>query len=79
MSQTIGIYEMKNHFTELLRQVQTGNVLHITRHGAPIATLSPYQTPKKETANTIRALEALSAKISLKKINVKSLIESGRK
>ena len=79
MSHSIGVFTVKNQFTELLRQVQSGEVVHITRHGTPIATLSPYKPQKKEVSHAIQALAKLSSQISLRGINVKGLIEAGRK
>ncbi len=39
-----GVAEAKNNFTHLLDRVQEGEKITITRHGKPIAELSP--TPK---------------------------------
>ncbi len=41
---TYGVAEAKNNFTQLLDRVQGGEKITITRHGKPIAELSP--TPK---------------------------------
>ncbi len=42
---TYGVAEAKNNFTHLLDRVQDGEKITITRHGKPIAELSP--TPKQ--------------------------------
>lgn len=39
-----GVAEAKNNFTHLLERVQGGEKITITKHGRPIAELSP--TPK---------------------------------
>lgn len=39
-----GVAEAKNNFTQLLDRVQEGEKITITRHGKPIAELSP--TPR---------------------------------
>ncbi len=41
---TYGVAEAKNNFTHLLDRVQEGESITITKHGKPIAELSP--TPK---------------------------------
>jgi prevent-host-death family protein len=38
---TYGVAEAKNNFTHLLDRVQEGEKITITRHGKPIAELSP--------------------------------------
>lgn len=49
---TVGAYEAKTHFSELFDQVKNGQAINISRHGTPIAILSPYiqerHTPTKE-------------------------------
>jgi antitoxin (DNA-binding transcriptional repressor) of toxin-antitoxin stability system len=36
---SVGVFEAKNHFSELLERVQNGEVVTITKHGKPIAEL----------------------------------------
>jgi prevent-host-death family protein len=38
---TIGAFEAKSHFSQLLDRVQAGETIIITRHGQPVAALSP--------------------------------------
>jgi prevent-host-death family protein len=40
-SMNIGTAEAKNRFTELLRIVESGELVVITRHGRPVAQLTP--------------------------------------
>lgn len=40
-SMNIGTAEAKNRFTELLRIVESGEPVVITRHGRPVAQLTP--------------------------------------
>lgn len=44
---TYGVAEAKNNFTHLLGRVQDGESITITKHGRPIAELSP--TRKQST------------------------------
>jgi prevent-host-death family protein len=39
---TLGAFDAKTRLSELLDRVEAGEVIVITRHGAPIATLQPY-------------------------------------
>ncbi len=38
---TIGAFEAKTHFSELLERVIHGEVFTVTRRGKPVATLGP--------------------------------------
>jgi prevent-host-death family protein len=42
---TIGAFEAKAHFSELLARVETGESIQITRNGKPIARLVPEVAP----------------------------------
>lgn len=39
--QTVGAYEAKTHFGQLLDAVARGETITITKHGAPVAMLVP--------------------------------------
>jgi len=36
---TVSIAEAKNHLTRIVQQAETGESVHITRHGKPVAVL----------------------------------------
>ena len=55
---TYGVAEAKNNFTHLLERVQAGEKITITRHGKPIAELSP--TPKLTTDERWALMDALN-------------------
>lgn len=44
----IGAFEAKTHFSSLLEEVEKGGQVVITKHGRPIAKLSPISGFKKE-------------------------------
>ena len=44
---TVNLTHAKAHLSELLNQVQAGEAVVITRHGKPIAQLSPVVQPKQ--------------------------------
>jgi len=44
---TVTVVEAKAHLSELLDKVEAGEQVVITRHGKPVARLSPESPPKK--------------------------------
>lgn len=40
----ISVHEAKAHFSELLRRVQRGETVIVTRHNAPVAEIRPVQS-----------------------------------
>ena len=59
---TVGSYEAKTRLPELLRAVERGNVVTITRRGAPIARIvSVKKHTREETAAVIARIEAARA------------------
>jgi prevent-host-death family protein len=79
---TIGFYEARTHFSELLDQVARGKKIVITRHGKPAAILSP---PPKETKKDVARIvkDMLSVRDregpKLGKATIRDLIEEGRR
>ncbi len=54
---TIGAFEAKTHFSQLLIEVEKGNVIHVTRRGKPIARITSEEFNKKGTAqNTLKKI-----------------------
>jgi prevent-host-death family protein len=78
---TIGIYEARVHFGDLLREVEEGETIIVTRHGRPVAKLSPLG---KEASDRAAAMEAIHEfrreyRPTLGEISIRELIEEGRK
>ena len=78
---TVGAFEAKAHFSQLLDRVAKGESITITRYGEPVAQLIP-----AKPARDPQALEALVEEIkrarkgrSLGKIKIKDLIHEGHK
>ena len=44
---TIGTFEAKTHFSQLLNEVEDGQRILVTRHGKPVAEISQPQTKKR--------------------------------
>jgi prevent-host-death family protein len=82
--QTVGAYEAKTHLPKLLEQVAMGEAITITKHGVPVALLTPIPTQKpgrhkQELASVIADLGALRCETSLSGLSVKELIQEGRR
>lgn len=56
---TVTLVEAKTHLSELLDKVEAGEAVVITRHGRPVANLSPVVQPKQP----LRSLAAFRAKM----------------
>lgn len=78
---TVGAYDAKTHFSELLEKVAAGEEITITRHGTPVARLVPVKkkyTPDERRA-AIERIKKLSAGLSLGGLKIRDLINEGRK
>jgi prevent-host-death family protein len=78
---TLGSFEAKTKLSELLHKVRTGEEVIITKHGVPVARLSPYRNEpnKKDIAAAVEEIRRAREKSSLDGIKLKGLIEEGRK
>lgn len=80
-SNSVGAYDARTRFAELLERVQQGNEITITRHGVPVARLVPVHraaTPTERQA-AIAAMRKLASKNRLNGLRVKDLIAEGRR
>jgi prevent-host-death family protein len=77
---SVGAFEAKNKFSELLERVGRGAEITITKHERAVARLIPAvsQTNDRRKRAT-KELQALRARYSLKGLSVRALIEQGRK
>jgi prevent-host-death family protein len=76
----IGAYELKTHLSEVLDAVEHGQTVVVTRHGRPIARISPDAADQRQQAS--QAVQSLLnfPRIPLPKgVTVRSLIEEGRR
>ena len=76
----VGTFEAKTHFSALLRRVERGEEVTITRHGRAVARLVPVAaTPGRERlADTVARLQAFRRGRRLGDLSVKDLIQAGR-
>jgi prevent-host-death family protein len=78
---TVGAYQARTHFSELLEKVEQGEAFTITKHGTPVARLVPIKgelTPAERRAAIERWLEK-SKGLSLGGLKIRDLINEGRR
>jgi len=77
---TVGAYEAKTHLPKLLEEVAQGERITITKHGVPVAELSPISTRQSISIRVaIERLKAFQADHTLEGLAVRDLIDDGRK
>jgi prevent-host-death family protein len=80
---TIGFYEARTHFSQLLDEVARGKKVLITRHGKPAALLTPPPAEdKKDVREVIRQMKEYSrrqARTLGPGLTIRDLIEEGRR
>ena len=77
---TIGAFEAKNRLSELLQAVENGDEVTITRHGRPVARLVPVdQSDRAKVREAIEWLKVTRKERTLGGLNIKDLINEGRK
>jgi prevent-host-death family protein len=78
--ETVGAYEAKTRLSELLDRAAAGETITITKHGVPVARLTPFATPSAETVReAFAALARIRASaLPLEGETIRDLIEEGR-
>jgi len=81
---SIGAFEAKTKFSELLERVSQGEEFTITRHEKPVARLVPYEKPSQVELATLfqrmadfRAGHPLNSK-GQEQVSYRELIDGGR-
>ena len=78
--QTIGAFEAKTHLSALLEQVEKGQVMFITKHGKPVAKLSPIGISAEDIKKSVWKLKEFQAKHKIVlDLECKTLRDEGRK
>lgn len=77
---TVGAYEAKTHFSELLERAANGEEITITRRGETVAKLVPAKPrySKEEIEAACRRMDERAASMSLGGLKIKDLINEGR-
>jgi prevent-host-death family protein len=78
---TVGSFEAKTHLAALLDLAASGETIIITRHGRPVARLSPVlgDAERPNVEETIAELIEFRNSHRLEGLSVKDLVEEGRK
>jgi prevent-host-death family protein len=72
-------YEAKTRLAELLRRVQSGESITITKHGVPVAKLVPIEELRRpDVSETITALLDFRKGNKLDGLSIREMIEQGR-
>ncbi len=71
---TVTAYEAKTHLPRLIRAVERGETVIITRHGKPVAQLGPIKDQRELTAKAIDDIEQLRRQ--LPKIPIEEILAS---
>ncbi len=78
--ETIGSYEAKTHFAQLLDRVMRGEQIAISRNGAPVAVLQPVSAHSKpDPSQTIARIKMFREEHSLDGLSIRDMIEEGRR
>jgi len=78
---SVGAYEAKTHLPELLRRVENGERITITRHGHPVAELVPPEAPpKRDVREVIEDIKRFREGHTLgPDLTIRQLIDEGRR
>ena len=82
MAQSIGAFEAKTHFSQVIDKAERGEDFIITRRGKPVAKIIPFEQKKEMTRK-----EAIAELMEMRKLyrgepgsfNIREAIEEGRK
>jgi prevent-host-death family protein len=82
MTQTIGAFEAKTHFSRIVEKAEQGDDFIITRRGKPVAKIIPFEQKPEMTRS-----EAIEKLVEMRKLyrgksgsfNIREAIEDGRK
>ena len=80
----VGVLEAKTHLSSLLEAVAAGEEILITRHGRPLARLTPVAESGRAGPEVARAIRALRDEIAAKygadaAFDWKAAVEAGRR
>lgn len=78
MKTTIGAYQAKTNFSQLIERVSRGERITITKHGVPVALISPVETkPAREISEVIKDIKSFRSSLRLEG-DLRETIEEGR-
>jgi prevent-host-death family protein len=75
----VGAYEAKTHLPRLLKQVEAGDVVTITRNGRAIARLAPISSAADAASRILQLRKAVARPVPAEKLSMRKLIDEGRR
>ena len=72
---TVGVFDAKTHLSEL---IESGEVVTITKHGRPVATLTPVRQNAADVVARIRTMRK-SGGVTLKESAIVEMTREGRR
>ena len=81
LTQQIGAFEAKTHFSQILEKIENGGDFIITKRGKPVAKIIPFKEEKMSRKEAINALREMRKLYNGKpgEFNIREAIEDGRK
>ena len=77
---TVGAFEAKTHLSALLDRVEAGEEVTITRHGRPVARLTPATDARKaEIQAALDGLAEVRSRCTLDGLDWRELRDEGRR
>jgi prevent-host-death family protein len=77
---TVGAYEAKTKLPELLKRVEQGEHITITKHGSPVAVLVPAgEFSRQDPTAAVEALKEFARGRHLDGLSIQELIDEGRR
>lgn len=78
--ESVGAYVAKTHLSSLLDRVAKGERFTITKHGVPVAVLSPVAEKSREkVARAIEGLIEFRRQHPLRGLTIREMIDEGRR
>lgn len=76
----VGVFDAKTNLSQLIERVENGETIVITRHGAPVARLVPYEhaLDGDRVRESVRGLLGFKGPKLPRGVSLKRLIEEGR-
>ena len=75
----VGAYEAKTHLPRLLKRVEAGEIVTITRNGRAIARLTPVADAQSAAVRILDLRKAVAGPARDEKLSMRALIEEGRR
>lgn len=80
-NRVVGLYEAKTRLSQLVAEVAAGETITITRHGVPVAMLSPVRhglLTREEAEQALANLREKRKGVTLGGLSIREMIEEGR-